>query len=108
MRDCVIHQRVHPGLDVEGCYGCKIAHFTVAASAMPTRGGDALWLAEREKRWNRDLPAYRELRRQGVQPERIDGCADLAVRASDKLEIESSTLLNKRQLSQAKDLTEAL
>jgi hypothetical protein len=65
-------------------------------------------LSQREKRWNRDMPAYRELRKQGIQPERIDGCADLASRASDKLEIESSTLLNKRQLSQTKDLIEAL
>lgn len=50
------------------------------------------------------MPAYKGLRQQGVQPKGIDGCADIAVRAEDKLEIESAQVLTKRQLKQTKSI----
>ena len=37
----VKHQETHPDLNVEGCFGCKIAHVGIGADAMPSRGGKA-------------------------------------------------------------------
>ena len=43
----------------------------------------------REARWNRDMPAYKRMRDQGLQPKGIDGAADLERDASTRFEIES-------------------
>lgn len=45
----------------------------------------------REKRWNKDMPAYKRLRDQGYQPKSIDGAAVLERDASTRFEIESGT-----------------
>lgn len=68
------HRETHPGLDVEGCYGCRVAHFRVSCSATPTRNsvGD---VTRREKILDKDLDAYKRIRQSGGQPEKIDGSA---------------------------------
>lgn len=79
-----LHQRrTHPE-PVEGCFGCKAAGFHVAPSATPSRRGgeEAARINAREERWQRDMPAYKELRKQGLQPPKIDGSADLANKAA--------------------------
>ena len=72
-------QRTHPE-PVEGCFGCKAAGFHVAPSATPSRRGgeEAARVNAREKRWDRDMASYKAMRKQGLQPPRIDGSADLA------------------------------
>jgi hypothetical protein len=86
------HQEKHPGLDVPGCFGCKAAHVSVPASATPSRragASHARWVNDTEKRWHKDMDAYRRLVRDGLQPPKIDGCAEVEKRAETKSEVES-------------------
>lgn len=71
-----------------GCYSCRLLTVGVAASSMPTRHPQAVGDEAREQRWNRDMPAYKRLRADGVQPQRIDGSADMEKRATDTFEVE--------------------
>lgn len=56
-----------------------------------------------ETGWNKDHAAYRRLRRQGLQPKVLDGCAELENRAVDQFEIETGHIFTT-----AKERTEAL
>jgi hypothetical protein len=51
--------------------------------------GDARSVRAREKRWQKDMPAYKRLRQEGYQPPSIDGAAALERDATTKFEIES-------------------
>lgn len=85
------HQETHPTLDVPGCFGCKVAHFSVPASATPTRragASHAAWVNATENRWHKDMAAYKRLVQDGVQPPKIDGCADLEKKAESRAEVE--------------------
>ena len=83
------HAETHPSLDVEGCFGCKVAGVRMGSNSTTTRGARVAEINATERGWNRDMPAYKRLRRQGYQPKQIDGCADLEVRASTAAEVES-------------------
>lgn len=81
---------------------------SIASAALPTRAKpDVARINAKEKQWDRDMPAYRELRKQGEQPRRIDGCADLAARAESSLEISYGKPLSKNAVNQAADLLAA-
>lgn len=58
----------------------------------------------REKRWQKDMPAYKRLRQQGLQPKSIDGSARLEAEAETRFEIESGQLLP----GQAKNIEDAV
>lgn len=64
---------------------------------MPSRHPEAASLAERDGRWSRDMKAYKDMRKQGVQPRGIDGAHDLAMRAESQVEVESGQVLDKTQ-----------
>jgi hypothetical protein len=68
------HRETHPGLDVAGCFACRIAHVAISGSAFPTRGqvGD---MNRKEKILDKDLDAYKRIRKTGGQPAHIDGSA---------------------------------
>lgn len=51
-----------------------------------------------ESRWERDMPAYHRLRMNGLQPPKIDGCADLEQRAGSQMEVEMGHLIDKKTL----------
>ena len=88
-----IHQvREHPEF-VDGCFMCKISTVTVGASCMPSRQPVAAATEAREKRWNKDMPAYKRLRQQGYQPKTIDGAAHIEAKATTRFEIESGQVL---------------
>jgi hypothetical protein len=54
-------QRTHPEF-VEGCFGCK-------ASTLELHPGDAAHMREvPRKKWDAELNAYADARRQGIQP----------------------------------------
>lgn len=55
-----------------------------------------------EERWQKDMPAYANLRKNGLQPRQIDGCAELEAQASDKIEVEMGHVFDSK-----KDLAEA-
>ena len=77
----------------EGCFVCKVSTISFGSSSMPTRNPTAAATEAREKRWNKDMPAYKELRAQGLQPPRIDGSAELASKAETRFEVESGKVL---------------
>lgn len=83
----MLHRRTHPDY-VEGCDACRYASVNLAPSAMPTRSPDAAATAARERRWERDRPAYKRLRENGQQPRCIEGCAELEAKAASPAEIE--------------------
>lgn len=100
------HRQTHPGLDVEGCFACKASSVMVAPSATPTRndGARAADVNRTEDCWQRDMPAYRRLRADGLQPRGIDGCGDLEARAADPLEVTMGHVFESRdQLNEARE-----
>lgn len=85
-----IHQRkVHPDF-VEDCFMCKISSVQLSAGAANSNPKFQEILA-REKRWDKDMPAYKRMRDQGYQPKGIDGAYALERDSSTRFEIESGT-----------------
>jgi hypothetical protein len=82
------HQETHPNLDVEGCFGCRVSGIRFGVNESTTRGLQVAKVNDREKGWNKDMPAYKRLRQQGLQPRQIDGAAALESRATEKWQIE--------------------
>jgi hypothetical protein len=66
------HAETHPTLDVEGCFACRISHVRMSGVAMPTRH-NVSELSAKEKRWGKDMDAYKRIRKSGGQPIKIDG-----------------------------------
>jgi hypothetical protein len=84
------HRETHPGLDVEGCFGCRVAGIQVGSNSTTTRGSKVADINQREKNWNKDMPAYKRLRANGLQPKTIDGCAAVEQLATSKHQIEGT------------------
>lgn len=82
------HSVDHP-YPVEGCWLCKMRSVSVSPAAMPTRR-DIRYSStvQTEKNWNKDIPAYRRLVKEGIQPEGVDGCAELEATANTKEEVQ--------------------
>lgn len=89
------------------CFACRISTVNFSAKATPTRRPEAVATVDRESRWDADMPAYRRLRANGLQPRSIDGAARLEAKASDQMEVEYGNLLTKPQIAQAKAGIEA-
>ena len=99
----MLHLRTHPE-PIEGCFGCRLTSINIAPSAMATRS-DAATAKAREKRWNRDIPAYKRLRADGLQPGTVDGAGDLEARANHEAEVTMGWKIDKPNLSR---VTESL
>ena len=82
------HQETHPSLDIDGCFGCRVANIQVGANSTTTRGAAVEATNSREKRWNKDMPAYKRLRKQGLQPKKIEGASLLEKHATERWQIE--------------------
>jgi len=83
----------HLGEFVEGCFVCKVSTIAFGSGTAPTRRPGAESVEAREKRWNKDMPAYKALRAQGLQPPHIDGSAELMAKAETRFEVESGQVL---------------
>ena len=68
------HAETHPTLDVDGCFACRVSHVRMSGSAMPTRN-NVQDMNRKERVLDRDLDAYKRIRKSGGQPEQIDGSA---------------------------------
>lgn len=77
------HRETHPNLDAEGCFACRISHVRMSGAAMPTRHNVANLNAQ-EKVLDKDLDAYKRIRKTGGQPDKIDGAARLEKTADHK------------------------
>lgn len=84
----MLHARTHP-VPVDGCYGCKLMQVSIAPSAMPFRHPEAAGSVAMEGRWDKDMPAYKRLRRDGLQPPHIDGCAELEAKAETPTQVQT-------------------
>ena len=83
------HAEVHPSLDVEGCFGCKVAGVRMATNSTTTRGKRVSEVNQTERNWNKDMPAYKRLRADGLQPNKIDGAANVEKKAETAFQVES-------------------
>lgn len=83
------HRETHPNLDVEGCFGCKVANVRVAPNHTTTGGERAAQINATEARWQKDMPAYKRLRQDGLQPKTIDGAANVEKKAKEAWQVET-------------------
>lgn len=83
------HAEVHPSLDVEGCFGCKVAGVRIGTNTTTTRGQRVADINQTERNWNKDMPAYKRLRADGLQPQRIDGAAEVEKKAKESWQVET-------------------
>lgn len=91
-----------------GCCPTQADHYrsiTVSASATPTRKAGVGRIDATERQWDRDMPAYRRLRREGLQPKSIDGAARVEAQAETSAEVESGTVLTPSQRKQMAEVT---
>ena len=93
MRITLKHSEVHPDLNVEGCFGCRVAGVSFGSNSTTTRGSQVSQIKTRDKQWNADMPAYKRLRNQGLQPKQIDGASILEKHATERWQIEGSSAL---------------
>ncbi|MBA3621308.1 MAG: hypothetical protein M3R09_10695 [Actinomycetota bacterium] len=68
----------------------KMRSINIGASAMPTRKVETRTIQAREDRWAKDIPAYRRLAKEGLQPRGVDGCAEIEKRAVERHEVEGT------------------
>jgi hypothetical protein len=68
------HQETHPGLDVEGCFGCKVSAVGFSAELMPTRTGSSrsATIAQKDRVLEKDLDAYKRLRQSPKQEKLLE------------------------------------
>jgi|TARA_R110000868_G_scaffold274748_1_gene534391 hypothetical protein len=83
------HTETHPHLNVEGCFGCRIASVSIGANSTTTRGAQVSQTNTVERGWQKDMPAYKRLRKEGLQPKRIDGAAEVEKKAEHKWQVET-------------------
>jgi hypothetical protein len=70
---------------------------------MPNRHPQAVATVAKDAQWDLDLPAYKRLRNDGVQPPRIDDSAALEAHATDQFEIDMGKLVPKNMKPQVKE-----
>lgn len=87
----------------ENCFGCKAASVGFSASSMPTRkiaiNDQDKFLATKEK----DVAAYRRLRKDGLQPKTTSGSAALEATANSRWEVETGMKLGSAKLGEKYD-----
>jgi hypothetical protein len=85
----VIHQQTHPNLDVEGCFACRVSGIRMGMNTTTTRGQNVESINRTERNWQKDMPAYKRLRKEGLQPKSIDGAAAVEKKAEHKWQVET-------------------
>lgn len=75
----------------ETCFGCKLRSVQFGNTMPPPER-----LIEQQRA--KDLPAYKRLRDQGLQPRRTVGCAELETRAESQEEIDVHGLIDPKLL----------
>jgi len=89
------HAETHPSLDVEGCFGCRVAGVSFGANSTTTRGARVAETNRTAKNWDKDMPAYKRLRQNGLQPRGIDGAAALEARSETAAQVEGRVDVDK-------------
>ena len=86
------HRETHPDLNVEGCFGCRVAGVRMGTNTTTSRGARVAEVNTTERNWNKDMPAYKRLRADGLQPKKIDGAANVEKRAQEGWQVETGIL----------------
>jgi hypothetical protein len=66
----------------------------MATNSTTSRGAQVAATNQTERNWKQDLPAYKRLRADGLQPKCIDGAANVERRAQEKWQVETGILPN--------------
>ena len=83
-----LHQiQLHP-VFVEDCFGCKASTLQLS-----TGEGNQSYAAKMDKSLEKDRPAYKSMKDQGLQPARMTGAYELMTKAETSYEIESGNLM---------------
>lgn len=64
----------------------------MGTNSTTTRGARVAQVNQTERNWTKDMPAYKRLRDEGLQPKRIDGAAEVEKRAKEKWQVETGIL----------------
>lgn len=102
------HRETHPDLDVEGCFGCRVASVRFSDACSPTRKPHIAERIDEHRQFTRDAQAVKDLARQGLCPPRVDGAADLAARAETSYEIRSGNVLTPEKRRRLAPLIDAV
>ena len=92
-----------------GCCATPRDHYLsvgISSTCLPNKGGPITAIKKREESWEKDMPAYKALREQGLQPPRIDGSAELASKAETKFEINRGKPMPKKVRNAFEHVTE--
>jgi hypothetical protein len=54
-----------------------------------TRGQNVESINRTERNWQKDMPAYKRLRKEGLQPKSIDGAAEVEKKAESRFQVET-------------------
>lgn len=84
------HRETHPNLDVDGCFGCRVAGISFGANSTTSRGAEVAATNQTAKNWDKDMPAYKRLRKEGLRPRSIDGAAELEKKATERWQVEGT------------------
>lgn len=94
-----------------GCCPTQRDHYksvAFGASATPFRRAEAAGKTQMEGRWDKDMPAYKRLRDDGLQPPHIDGCAELESRAEHQTQIEMGMIGDPKKVAEGDRLSKEL
>ena len=67
-----------------------MAGVQIGSNSTTTRGAQVAEINQRAKNWDKDLPAYKRLRKEGLQPKTIDGCHAVEQLATSRHQIEGT------------------
>jgi len=80
----------------------------ISVWATPNKGGQAKYDMDREARFDKDGPAYRRLRHDGMQPKSIERCARIEQGAETKLEVEMGKKIPKERRTECLEVHQEL
>lgn len=94
--------------DCGRCFKCRegrgcIRSVSFAPTAMPNRHPRAVEGVAMDSKWDADMPAYKRLRANGIQPQHIDDCAELEGRANDQFEVEMGVIVPDNKKDDVKE-----
>lgn len=74
----------------------------IAADALPNKRHGVREIEQREARWSKDMPVYKDARHSGLQPRQIDGCAEELAHVEDQVDIDHRLTTPERKQHKSK------
>jgi hypothetical protein len=105
-----IHEETVREIPCEVCSRIAVLHLAspaIAADALPNKLHGVRAANARESQWDKDMPAYYRLRKEGLQPKSVDGAHLVEQEARDPLEVTIGRPLGEH-INYAKELNAEL